>query len=157
MHIPYCLSPCFYCGCARIITHDRSKASAYLARLQREIGIVARHFDCDRSLAQLHFGGGAPNFLDVEQLLDLIGSIGRNFSFSTARDREFGIELDPRFCDENYARRITEAGINRVSIGVQDFDPTVQETVNRVQSVDDPAAPSVRYRTRIVGYGAFQP
>lgn len=139
-HIPFCLSPCFYCGCARIITHDRSKASAYLVRLQREIEIVARHFDRDRTVAQLHFGGGTPNFLDVEQLLELIESIGRHFSFSTARSREFGIELDPRFCDEDYARRVTEAGINRVSIGVQDFDPAVQEAVNRVQSVDDTAA-----------------
>jgi oxygen-independent coproporphyrinogen-3 oxidase len=140
VHIPFCLSPCFYCGCTRIITTDRAKAAAYLTRLQREIELVAAHFDRDRRLAQLHFGGGTPNFLDTQQLLDLIESIGRHFFFSAAKDREFGIELDPRFCDENYARRVAEAGINRVSIGVQDFDPAVQEAVNRVQSVDATAA-----------------
>ncbi|MGA9420803.1 MAG: oxygen-independent coproporphyrinogen III oxidase [Rhodanobacteraceae bacterium] len=140
VHIPFCLSPCFYCGCSRIITNDRSKATAYLTRLQREIELVAAHFDRDRRLAQLHFGGGTPNFLDAAQLLDLIEATSRHFSFSPERDREFGIELDPRFCDEDYARRVAEAGMNRISIGVQDFDPAVQKAVNRVQSVDDTAA-----------------
>lgn len=137
LHIPFCMSPCYYCGCARIIARDRGKAAAYLTRLYREIELVATCFDRDRRLAQLHFGGGTPNFLDAEQLLELIESLGRHFSFSRDANREFGIELDPRFCDEDYARRIAEAGINRVSIGVQDFDPAVQQAVNRIQSVDE--------------------
>ncbi len=137
LHIPFCMSPCYYCGCARIITRDRGKAAAYLTRLYREIEIVATCFDRDRRLAQLHFGGGTPNFLDAEQLLELIESLGRHFSFSRNADREFGIELDPRFCNEDYARQIAEAGINRVSIGVQDFDPSVQEAVNRIQSIEE--------------------
>ena len=137
LHIPFCMSPCYYCGCARIITRDRSKAAAYLTRLYREIELVATCFDRDRSLAQLHFGGGTPNFLDADQLLELIESLGRHFSFSRDAGREFGVELDPRFCDEDYARQIAAAGINRVSIGVQDFDPAVQEAVNRIQSVEE--------------------
>lgn len=137
LHIPFCLSPCYYCGCARIITRDRGKAAAYLARLYREIEQVAACFDRDRRLAQLHFGGGTPNFLDAEQLLELVESLGRHFSFSRDAEREFGIELDPRFCDEDYARQIAAAGINRVSIGVQDFDPAVQQAVNRIQSVEE--------------------
>ncbi|MEO7064901.1 MAG: oxygen-independent coproporphyrinogen III oxidase [Dokdonella sp.] len=140
LHIPFCMSPCYYCGCARIITRDRSKAAAYLARLYREIEQVATCFDRDRRLAQLHFGGGTPNFLDAQQLLELVESLGQHFSFSRNAKREFGIELDPRFCDEAYARQICDAGINRVSIGVQDFDPAVQEAVNRIQSVDETAA-----------------
>jgi len=140
VHIPFCLSPCFYCGCARIITHDRSRAASYLARLYREIELVAGRFDRDRRLAQLHFGGGTPNFLDVEQLLELIESLDRHFSFSRDQGREFGIELDPRFCDADYARAIAAAGINRVSIGVQDFDPDVQRAVNRIQSEEQTAA-----------------
>jgi oxygen-independent coproporphyrinogen-3 oxidase len=140
VHIPFCLSPCFYCGCARIITHDRGKAASYLTRLDREIELVSRRFDRDRRLAQLHFGGGTPNFLDAEQMVELIDSLGRQFSFTRAEDREFGVELDPRFCDDAYARAIAAAGINRVSIGVQDFDPAVQEAVNRIQSVEQTAA-----------------
>jgi len=139
IHIPFCLSPCFYCGCARIITHDRGKAASYLTRLYREIELVAPHFDRDRPLVQLHFGGGTPNFLDVEQLLELIESLRRHFAFSRDAGREFGIELDPRFCSADYARQIAAAGINRVSIGVQDFDPDVQHAVNRIQSVDETA------------------
>lgn len=140
VHVPFCMSPCHYCGCTRIITRDLSKAAAYLARLYREIEQVAKCFDRDRRLAQVHFGGGTPNFLDAEQLLELVELLGQHFSFSRDAKREFGIELDPRFCDEAYARQITEAGMNRVSIGVQDFDPAVQEAVNRIQSVDETAA-----------------
>ena len=140
VHIPFCLSPCFYCGCARIITRERGKAAPYLNRLHREIERVAARFDRDRRLAQLHFGGGTPNFLDVEQLLELIETLQRHFPCSRDDGREFGIELDPRFCDEDYARQVAIAGINRVSIGVQDFDPDVQRAVNRIQSVEETAA-----------------
>lgn len=140
VHIPFCLSPCFYCGCARIITRDKAKAASYLPRLYREIELVAPRFDRDRPLAQLHFGGGTPNFLDVEQLLELIESLGRHFSFSRDAGREFGIEIDPRFCDEDYARQVAAAGINRVSLGVQDFDPDVQRAINRVQGIEETAA-----------------
>lgn len=137
VHIPFCFSPCFYCGCTRIITRDRGNAVAYLARLYREIELSARRFDRDRLLAQLHFGGGTPNFLEPDLLLELIGSLSRHFAFSCDAGREFGIELDPRYCDEDYARQIAEAGINRVSIGVQDFDPAVQQAVNRIQTVEE--------------------
>ena len=140
VHIPFCLSPCFYCGCARIITHDRSRAATYLTRLYREIELAASHFDRDRRLAQLHFGGGTPNFLDIEQLLELVDTLQRHFACKVDSAREFGIELDPRFCDADYARQVAAAGINRVSIGVQDFDPEVQRAVNRIQSVEETAA-----------------
>ncbi|RYD16541.1 MAG: oxygen-independent coproporphyrinogen III oxidase [Lysobacteraceae bacterium] len=140
VHIPFCLSPCFYCGCARIITHDRSRAATYLTRLYREIELVASRFDRDRRLAQLHFGGGTPNFLDIGQLLELVDTLQHHFACKLDTAREFGIELDPRFCDADYARQVAAAGINRVSIGVQDFDPEVQRAVNRIQSVDETAA-----------------
>lgn len=136
VHVPFCLSPCFYCGCARVITRDASKSGAYLARLYREIETVSALFARDRGLAQLHFGGGTPNFLDANQLVELIETIGRHFAFSSRADREFGVEVDPRFCDSEYAWRLAGAGINRLSIGVQDFDPDVQRAINRVQSVE---------------------
>lgn len=140
VHVPFCLSPCFYCGCARIITHDRGKAGSYLARLYREIEMVSALVARDRSLAQLHFGGGTPNFLAADQLAELIDTLGRHFTFSRRADREFCVEIDPRFCDGDYIRRIAAAGINRLSIGVQDFDPDVQRAINRVQSVEQTRA-----------------
>jgi oxygen-independent coproporphyrinogen-3 oxidase len=136
LHVPFCMSPCFYCGCTRIITHDRSKAAVYLDRLYREIERVAPLFARDRVVEQLHFGGGTPNFLDARQMSELMESLGRQFSFSRSQEREFGIELDPRFCNGDYVRMLADHGFNRVSVGIQDFDPAVQQAVNRIQSVE---------------------
>jgi len=135
VHVPFCLSLCFYCGCTRIITRDRAKAGVYLDHLYREIELVAPLFDRDRPLVQLHFGGGTPNFLDAAQMSELLESLARHFSFSRAAEREFGIELDPRYCDADYVRALAPLGFNRVSVGIQDFDPAVQAAVNRIQSV----------------------
>lgn len=135
LHVPFCLSPCFYCGCNRVITRDKSKAAAYLLRLYREIELAAPHFDRDRPVMQLHLGGGTPNFLDPAQMGELLESLRRQFSFSNDAQREFGIELDPRFCDAAYVHALGQMGFNRVSIGIQDFDPDVQAAVNRIQSI----------------------
>ena len=135
VHVPFCMSPCFYCGCTRIITRERGKAGVYLDHLYREIEFVAPLFDRDRPLVQLHFGGGTPNFLDVAQMGELLDSLARHFSFSRNAEREFGIELDPRWCDADYVRALAPLGFNRVSVGIQDFDPAVQAAVNRIQSV----------------------
>ena len=135
VHVPFCLSPCFYCGCTRIITRDTGRSPIYLQRLHREIELVAPLFDRDRSLRQLHFGGGTPNFLDRAQMAELLETLAQHFSFSRDAKREFGIELDPRFCDADYVRALAPLGFNRVSVGIQDFDPDVQAAVNRIQSV----------------------
>ncbi|MGH8042438.1 MAG: oxygen-independent coproporphyrinogen III oxidase [Rudaea sp.] len=135
VHMPFCLSPCFYCGCTRIITRDKSRSPIYLQRLHREIELVAPLIDRDRSVLQLHFGGGTPNFLEPAQMAELLDTLAQHFSFSRAREREFGIELDPRFCDADYVRGLAPLGFNRVSVGIQDFDPDVQAAVNRIQSV----------------------
>ena len=135
VHVPFCLSPCFYCGCTRIITRDRNKSPIYLQRLHREIELVAPLFDRDRSVQQLHFGGGTPNFLDRAQMAELLETLAQHFSFSRDAQREFGIELDPRFCDAEYVHELAPLGFNRVSVGIQDFDPDVQAAVNRIQSV----------------------
>jgi len=136
VHVPFCLSPCFYCGCTRVITRDHDKAAVYLEHLYREIELIAPLFDRERPLMQLHFGGGTPNFLDAQQMGELLDSLARHFSFSCASEREFGIELDPRHCDAEYVRMLATHGFNRVSVGIQDFDPEVQRAVNRVQSVE---------------------
>ena len=137
VHVPFCFSPCFYCGCTRIITRDRSKADSYLAGLHREIERTAPLFDRDRKVVQLHLGGGTPNFLDARQMGELMESIDSHFSLAREEAREAGIELDPRGVDADYVRMLAGHGFNRVSVGVQDFDPAVQAAVNRVQSVDE--------------------
>ncbi|WP_449429471.1 oxygen-independent coproporphyrinogen III oxidase [Rhodanobacter umsongensis] len=136
VHVPFCMSPCFYCGCNRVITRDTSQADRYLERLYREIELVAPLFDRDRSVRQLHFGGGTPNFLDIAQMRELMESLARHFSFSPLAGREYGIELDPRFADGDYVRQLGELGFNRLSVGIQDFDPAVQQAVNRIQSFE---------------------
>ncbi|MGN2251288.1 oxygen-independent coproporphyrinogen III oxidase [Frateuria sp. GZRe14] len=136
VHVPFCMSPCFYCGCNRVITREIAKADRYLERLYREIELTAPLFDRDRPVRQLHFGGGTPNFLDLPRMRELMESLARHFSFSSERSREFGIEIDPRFADGDYMRGLGEMGFNRLSVGIQDFDPAVQQAVNRIQSVD---------------------
>jgi oxygen-independent coproporphyrinogen-3 oxidase len=140
VHVPYCHSPCFYCGCNRLITRDPAKGRRYLERLLSEIELVAPHFDRDRPVVQLHFGGGTPNFLAPEQLAVIVEKLGDRFTFGEAPGRDFSIELDPRHVQPGDIAAYAQAGFNRASIGVQDFDPDVQRAVNRVQSVEETAA-----------------
>lgn len=140
VHVPYCFSPCFYCGCNRIITRDRSRALPYMERLIREIESVGRLFDRDRDVLQLHFGGGTPNFLTPNQLAELLESLGRHFHFAESRQRDFSIELDPRFVASGDIAALAALGFNRASLGVQDLDPAVQQAVNRVQSAEQTLA-----------------
>jgi oxygen-independent coproporphyrinogen-3 oxidase len=137
VHVPFCRSPCFYCGCNRVITRDRARGTAYVTRVLQEAALVAPLFHGGRRVVQLHLGGGTPNFLTAEALAALINGLRRNFEFSSASDRDYSIELDPRSLPqsaESYAAQLAALGFNRVSIGVQDFDPEVQHAVNRLQS-----------------------
>jgi oxygen-independent coproporphyrinogen-3 oxidase len=136
VHVPYCFSPCFYCGCNRIITRDRSRAAPYLLRLAREAEMLSGWFDRDREVIQVHLGGGTPNFLDAAQIAELMECLRGQFRLSTRADRDFSIELDPRFLAPGDIASYAAAGFTRASFGVQDFDPRVQQAVNRVQSVE---------------------
>jgi oxygen-independent coproporphyrinogen-3 oxidase len=136
VHVPFCLSPCFYCGCTRLITRDRKRADPYLDRLFAEIDRVAPLFDSSRQVEQLHFGGGTPNFFDEPHMAKLLDRLAARFAFSNDENREFGIEIDPRWCPPEYVAMLARHGFNRISVGIQDFDPAVQEAVNRIQSVE---------------------
>ena len=140
VHVPFCASPCFYCGCNRIITRDKARGEAYLARLYREIALTAQMFDRDREVIQLHFGGGTPNFLSPGQLREVVDTLRSQFRFSDSRERDISIELDPRFVSPADILELATTGFNRASFGVQDFDPAVQEAVNRIQSVEETRA-----------------
>lgn len=140
VHIPFCRSPCFYCGCNRIITRDTRSAERYVERLVREIATTAPLFDSAREVRQLHFGGGTPNFVAGVELALLIDHLARHFRLSHAADRDFSIELDPRFVTRGDVEGLARLGLNRASVGVQDFDPEVQRAVNRMQSVEQTMA-----------------
>lgn len=135
VHVPFCMSPCFYCGCNRVITRGIGKADRYLEYLYHEIELLAPLIAGDRSVRQLHLGGGTPNFLDLPRMTELMEWLAAHFHFNPAHDREYGIEIDPRFADGDYVRGLRELGFNRISVGVQDFDPVVQRAVNRIQSI----------------------
>jgi len=137
VHIPFCSSPCFYCGCTKVITRNHEKAEAYLNRLRREIELQGQLYDQDREVEQLHFGGGTPTFLTSLEIERLIETLGSHFKLSQDPGREYSIELDPRTIRRETLRDLAGVGFNRCSLGIQDFDPLVQEAVNRIQSVPD--------------------
>ena len=140
VHVPFCMSPCFYCGCNRVITRDVTQADRYLERLYREIELIAPLFDRDRPVRQLHFGGGTPNFLTPAQIAEVMDVLRRHFSFAAPARLDCSIELDPRFITPDEVGALAAAGFNRASLGVQDFDPEVQRAVNRIQSVEQTLA-----------------
>ena len=137
VHVPFCFSPCFYCGCNRLITRDTAKGARYVERLLHEVALVAPLFDREREVVQLHLGGGTPNFLGAETLEWLMDGLSEAFTLGRAPTRDFSIELDPRTVPPGYAPALARLGFNRVSLGVQDFDPEVQRAVNRIQSTDE--------------------
>ena len=133
VHIPFCFSPCFYCGCNKIITHRPDRIDTYVRHLLREISLRSRYFDVSRVIDQLHFGGGTPSYLPKKRLIDIFDTFARKFHLSGAQDRDFSIEIDPRGADEDLLRLLQSLGFNRISLGVQDFDEDVQRAVNRIQ------------------------
>ncbi len=136
VHIPFCSSPCFYCGCTKIITRNHEKAEAYLYRLHREIELQGELYDRDREVEQLHFGGGTPTFLtslEIERLVEKLGSTSSSPGPTTASTRSSSTRARSR----RDTLRDLRIGFNRCSLGIQDFDPAVQEAVNRIQSVPD--------------------
>jgi len=137
VHIPFCHSLCYYCGCNKIVTHNQARVDRYLEMLYREIDMQAALFDRSRKIEQLHFGGGTPTYLERDQLADLMNHLRNAFNFDDSENREFSIEVDPRTVDADRIRHLAELGFNRLSLGIQDFDPDVQEAVNRAQTPDE--------------------
>ena len=134
VHAPFCANPCFYCGCTRVITRDPALIAHYLHALLREIELQGALLDRRRPVEQLHFGGGTPTYFSDEQLRTVFEQIERCFGFAAAERREFSIEIDPRTVDTARLAQLVDLGINRISLGVQDFDPVVQAAVNRLQA-----------------------
>ena len=134
VHVPFCESLCYYCACNKIITKHRDRADTYLRYLSREIDLHTAHCGTGQVVSQLHLGGGTPTFLSDDGLRELMAMLRRSFSF--ARGGEYSIEVDPRTVDANRLAFLAELGFNRLSFGVQDFDPEVQKAVHRVQPAE---------------------
>ena len=135
-HIPFCDTLCFYCACNKIATKNRARAVTYLDYLFREIELQGALFDGDRTVDQLHLGGGTPTFLDPEQMRALMAKVGEHFRLRQDDSGDYGIEVDPRAAGAETIAALREIGFNRLSVGVQDFDPKVQEAVNRIQPAE---------------------
>jgi oxygen-independent coproporphyrinogen-3 oxidase len=134
LHIPFCDTICYYCGCSKVITKDKSKAAHYIDLLKQEIKLQGALFAKDRIVTQIHWGGGTPTFLSDKEIYEIIECIRDNFNVPPGNEVEFGIEVDPRTVDQQRLKNLNNLGFNRISFGVQDFDSRVQKAVNRVQS-----------------------
>ncbi len=130
-HIPYCDTLCYFCGCNMIVSRNRDRISNYVDYLKREIDLMRRLIRTDRKVAQLHWGGGTPTHLTPDEIRDLSNYIKANFDFKD--DSENSCEIDPRELTKEHLIALRESGFNRISMGVQDFNPKVQKAVNRIQ------------------------
>lgn len=134
VHLPFCHSLCLYCGCNVIISKDHGIAAGYLARLKQEIDMVASSAGPD-PVEQIHWGGGTPTYISEAEIEDLFGHIASRFRI--APDAEIGIEIEPRTATLSQLRLLRDLGFNRISMGVQDFDPIVQRAIKRIQPYED--------------------
>jgi oxygen-independent coproporphyrinogen III oxidase len=130
-HLPFCYSLCWYCGCTTIITRDQAQSAGYIGYLEKEMEMMGRFLNPRRKVVQMHFGGGSPTFLLPDEIRRLGAMIRARFHL--AEDAEASIEIDPRRMTRDHVKAMREAGFNRASLGVQDYNPEVQKAVHRIQ------------------------
>jgi len=139
-HIPFCATVCYYCACNKIVTKNRAHAVDYVDHLKREIELQAQLFSRERVVEQLHWGGGTPTFLNHGQMRALMRTTARHFNLLDGDRGEYSIEIDPRTVNEETIALLRDLSFNRMSLGVQDFEPDVQKAVNRIQSEEQTLA-----------------
>jgi len=132
VHLPFCGTLCYYCGCNKVVTRDRSASAKYIEYLGKELSLLGGVLGSPQEIAQLHWGGGTPTFLADEEMARLMDLLDAHFP--RAAGAEVSIEIDPRSVETGRMARLARLGFNRASLGVQDFDPDVQRAVHRVQS-----------------------
>ena len=132
VHLPFCRSACYFCGCNVVFTSKEEKLSRYVEYLKKEIDILASHLDTQREVIQFHFGGGTPTFYKAFELDEIVSYIKSAFP-NWSSDAEISCEIDPRFFNEEQMQVLKKHGFNRISFGVQDFDPRVQQEIHRIQ------------------------
>ena len=151
VHLPFCNTICYYCACNKIITANRGRSAKYVRYVGREIDIVSSLLEGDRGVQQLHWGGGTPTFLAHEEMAALMGMLRGAFAFNA--DSEVSIEVDPRKVEVATVAFLRELGFNRMSLGIQDFDPGVQKAVNRIQT--EAETRTVIEAARAEGFGSI--
>ncbi|SFZ98502.1 Coproporphyrinogen III oxidase, oxygen-independent [hydrothermal vent metagenome] len=132
IHLPFCRSACYFCGCNVVFTSKESKLSSYIEYLKKEIDILAEHIDTSREVIQFHFGGGTPTFYKAFELDEIVSYVKSKFT-NWSKEAEISCEIDPRFFNEDQMIVFKKHGFNRISFGVQDFDPKVQQEIHRIQ------------------------
>ena len=135
VHLPFCDTICYYCACNKVVTRDHGRSAKYIKYVARELSQAGAQLGGERRISQLHFGGGTPTFLSPEELRELTDAIRSEFDFEA--DAECSIEIDPRKLAPGRMEELASLGFNRMSVGVQDFDPAVQHAVHRVQSEEE--------------------
>jgi len=139
LHIPFCESQCYYCGCNVVISKEHGIEEKYIEKLKEELSYYGNLISKERKAVQIAWGGGTPTFLTPEQILDLASHISNNFSLYSRKDKidyEYSIEIDPRVTTKAHLEALWQAGFNRLSMGIQDFNPETQEAINRIQSFE---------------------
>jgi len=133
-HIPFCESLCYYCGCNKIVTPNKSRSMSYVKRVIQEVELQAGLFDRSRSVKQLHWGGGTPTFINDDEMTLLMKATRKHFNLLDHDEGEYSIEIHPGKVSSSTMTHLRKLGFNRVSMGIQDFDPQVQKAVNRFNS-----------------------
>lgn len=136
IHLPFCQSLCYYCGCNKVVTRNQEKLEFYLDYLYREMALQGKLYAGDRLVEQVHIGGGTPTYFPPELLEELIEMAAQSFHFSPPAKLEMSIEIDPRSVTLEEAAKLVGIGFNRISLGIQDMDIAVQEAINRVQTLE---------------------
>lgn len=136
-HIPFCDTLCYYCACNKVVTHNRGRAIPYLSSMERELALQGELFDRNRVVTQLHWGGGTPTYLNTEEMTWLMSATRQHFTLLDDDRGEYAIEVHPGRVSAAHMRHVRSLGFNRVSMGVQDFNPQVQEAVNRYNSFSE--------------------
>ena len=151
VHIPFCASLCYYCACNKVITGNYGKAVSYLHHLKQEIQLLLPHLGQGQSVSQLHFGGGTPTYFKDLDIINLMQTLKSAFQFQPGG--EYAIEVDPRTVNAARLQTLFDVGFNRLSLGVQDFDPQVQKAVHREQSVEQVKA--LMHEARWLGFDSI--
>jgi oxygen-independent coproporphyrinogen-3 oxidase len=136
-HIPFCDTLCFYCGCNKVVTNNKKRAEPYLQRVEKELAMQRQWFDTQRPVKQLHWGGGTPTFISDDEMTWLMSATRTHFNLLHDDSGEYSVEIHPGRVSAGTMGHLRQLGFNRVSMGVQDFDPRVQKAVNRYNTVDD--------------------
>jgi oxygen-independent coproporphyrinogen III oxidase len=139
LHLPFCHDICYYCGCNKIVSREPGIARHYLERLQKDIAMQSELVGRQRPITQMHWGGGTPTYLDNAEITELMHLLASHFHLLDKGYREYSIEIDPRTVQNSTVALLKGVGFNRISLGIQDFDPTVQQAINRIQPYQDVA------------------